>query len=110
VWREQGRLLEVLQHWHDISPQGHGALCLPVWGNEGGARLGRNEGSSGRRHQARGHAMTKEELAQAVLRMFEAQAKYFKSRDREDLIASKKLEIALVKQCREILLTQARMF
>ncbi len=46
--------------------------------------------------------MTRLELAFAVLKVLDAQKRYFKSRDRDDLIVSKALEIALRKECGSI--------
>ena len=50
-----------------------------------------------------------EQLATEVLRVLEAQKVYFKSRSRDDLIASKKLEFALAKKCRDIVNPQQRL-
>jgi hypothetical protein len=54
--------------------------------------------------------MTTEDLAAEVLRMLEAQKRYFDTRNRVDLIASKKLEAALIAKCRAILDTQEALF
>ena len=54
--------------------------------------------------------MTAEDLAAEVLRMLEAQRVFFKSRSHADLIASKKLEAALIAKCRAILNTQEALF
>jgi hypothetical protein len=54
--------------------------------------------------------MTTEDLAAEVLRMLEAQRVYFKSRTQSDLIASKKLEAALIAKCRAILNPQEALF
>ncbi len=51
---------------------------------------------------------TREKLAQAVIGMLDAQQQYFKSRSREDLIASKKIEEGIRKMCMAIISEDAR--
>jgi hypothetical protein len=46
---------------------------------------------------------TTAELAAVVLKVLDAQARYFKSRLREDLIASKQIERDLKERCLEII-------
>jgi len=51
------------------------------------------------------HVTDAEHLAGLVIEVLDAQQRYFKSRDRADLIASKQLESRLRKEARAILTT-----
>jgi hypothetical protein len=54
--------------------------------------------------------MTILEFCAKAIAMLNAQEKYFKTRDRADLIASKKLEKELRRECEEVLGVQPGLF